>query len=157
PALDELAVGVELADALVVAELRDVEVAVGVLHRVADVAELPRLLAALAAERAQQLALGRVDAEAVVVRIADEEVAVAGDAQAAGPAVAVVRRLPGGAEVLAVAVVDLDAGGEVHDVEAVLVIDGDGPRPGQVAVVDAAFAPDQFRRAGLAATGGAQQ
>ena len=135
PALDELAVRVELGDALVLAELGDVVVAVGVLHHVADVAELARLGAGLAADSVLAAPCRRaIDAEAVVVRIADDQVAVAVDAEAAGPAVAVVGRGPGGAEVLAVAVEDLDAGGEIDDVEAILSVDGDGPRPDEIAV-----------------------
>src|SRR5205085_9266298 len=112
PALDEAEAGVELADAVVLAELGDVVIAVVVLDHVTDVAELAWPAAGLAAEDAQLLALGvgRVDADAVVVRIAEEEVAVAVDAEAAGPAVAVVGRVPSLAEVLAVAVVDLNAG-----------------------------------------------
>src|SRR4029079_19317877 len=126
-----------LGDALGLAELRDVVEAALVLHRVADVAELPRRGAGLAAEGAQQLALRRVDAQAVVVRVADEEVAVAVDAQAAGPAVAVVGRGPARPEEAAVAVERLDAGGEIDDVEPVLGVDGDRPRPDEVAGPDA--------------------
>src|SRR5262249_47611839 len=113
PTADEAAVEVELADALVLAELGDVEVTVAVLHHVTDVAELPRRGAGVAADLAQLLAVGRVDAEAVVVRIADDQVTVAVDAQPAGPAVTVIGRRPGRAEVTAVTVVDLDAGGEI--------------------------------------------
>ena len=51
-----------------------------------DVAELTRLGAGLAADFAKLLAVEGVDAQAVVMRIADEEVAVAVDAQAAGQA-----------------------------------------------------------------------
>ena len=54
------------------------------------------------------------------MRVGDDEVAVVVDAEAAGPALAVVGRGPGQAEVLAVEVVDLDAGGEIDDVEAVV-------------------------------------
>ena len=150
--LTKLPVGVELADALVFAELGDVEIAVVVLHGVADVAELSRLGAGLAAELAQlarRLAglhvRNGIDAQAVVVRIADEQVAVAVDAEAAGPAVAVVGRGPGRAEVMAVAVEDLDAGGEIDDVEAVLAVDGDGAGLDEVAVLHAPVTPDQFR------------
>src|SRR5262249_20671874 len=90
PGEEELAVGVELADAMVLAELGDVPVAVGVLNDVADVAELPGPGAGLAAEVAQLDAVGVVDAPAVVMGVADDEVAVTVDAQTTGPAVAVV-------------------------------------------------------------------
>src|SRR5262249_22380204 len=95
----ELAAGVELADPLHLAELADVVEAVLVLHHVADVAELARSAAGPAPDLAQLLALGRVDPEAVVVRVADDQVAVAVDAQSAGPPLAVVRRGPGAAQV----------------------------------------------------------
>src|SRR5262249_60658921 len=104
----------------------------------------PRPGARLPAERAQQLALGGVDAEAVIVRVADDQVAVAVDAQPAGPPLAVVGRRPGGAEVVAVGVVDLDAGGEVDDVEAALGVEGGGPRAHRVPVRDAAPPPAQL-------------
>src|SRR5437763_1414738 len=97
--LHAVVLAVDHVDApLAVPELRDVEKAVGVLHRVADVAELSRLRTRLAADGFQELAVRRVDAEAMVVRIADEQVAVAGDAEATGPAVAEIGRHPGGAE-----------------------------------------------------------
>src|SRR5213078_3598295 len=88
PAAQELTVRVEFADALVLAELRDVIVAVIVLHGVTDVAQLTGRGAHLAADGFQQLAFRGVNAQTAVVRIADEQVAVAVDAQAAGPAVA---------------------------------------------------------------------
>jgi hypothetical protein len=46
---------------------------------------------------------------------------------------------------VAVAVVDLDAGGVIDDVEAVVTIDGDGAGPDEVAVLNAFVAPDQLR------------
>ena len=61
------------------------------------------------------------------MRIADHDVVIFVDTQTAGPAVAIVRRLPGVAEIVAVAVEGLDARRPVHEVEAVLGIDGDGP------------------------------
>src|SRR5437660_1134377 len=45
---------------------------------------------------------------------------------------------------MAVAVEDLDAGGEIDDVEAVTGVDRDGPRLDEVAVADAALTPDQL-------------
>src|SRR5262245_48016213 len=89
--------------------------------------------------------------------VADDQVAVVGHAQAAGPAVAVVGRGPGGAEVLAVAVIDLDAGGEIDDEQSVLLVDCDGAGADEVAVLDAAGAPDQFRLAAGAAAGEGEQ
>src|SRR5207247_2381242 len=67
PAHQELSVRVELADPLILAELRNVVVAVVVLQGIADVTELTRFGACLAAESAQQLTIGRIDANAVVV------------------------------------------------------------------------------------------
>src|SRR5947209_11701827 len=55
PALDELAVGRELADAVRVVELRDIVEAVGIDDRVGDVAELARSVALGAAEGPPQL------------------------------------------------------------------------------------------------------
>src|SRR5439155_70449 len=134
PALHQSAFAVELGNALVLAELGDVVEAVGVLHHVADVAKLPRLRPRLAAEATQLFAFGRVDAEAVVVRIADNEVAVAVDAQPARPAVAVVRRFPAVLQIMAVAVEDLNAGREVNEIEMIVSVDGHGARLFEIAV-----------------------
>jgi hypothetical protein len=79
------------------------------------------------------------------VRVAEEEVAVPVDAQAAGPTVAVIGRGPAGAEELAVPVEHLDARREIDDVEAVAAVDGHRPGPDEIAVLHAAPAPDQFR------------
>src|SRR5262249_27545387 len=121
-------------------------------HGVTDVAELPRRGARLAADLAQFAgSLPRphvgdgIDAQAVVVRIADQEVAVAVDAEAAGPAVAVIGGGPGGAEVAAVAVVDLDGGGETDDIEVVIAVNGHSAGLLEVAVLHAPTAPDQLR------------
>src|SRR5262249_26433017 len=88
PALDKSAIGVELADPMGRVELGDVIVAVFILHDIADVAELPRTFACLAADLADLPgsfapvdAVERIDADAIVVRIADEEIAVPVDAQ----------------------------------------------------------------------------
>ena len=134
----KLALRIKLADPLVLAELGDEVVAVVILHDIADVAELTGSGARRAAELAQFDAFGRVNAKAVIVRIADDQVAVAVDAEAAGPAIAIVRRRPGGAEVMAVAVVDLNARGEIDNVEAIPRIDGDGTGTDHVSVLHAA-------------------
>ena len=84
PALHELAVGIELGDALVVAKLGDVKVAVLVTQAIADIAELARFAARIAADRPQQLALRRIDAHAMIVRIADDEVVILVDASPLG-------------------------------------------------------------------------
>src|SRR6516162_3852083 len=85
------------------------------------------------------------------MRIADDHVASCIDAQAAGPAVAVVGGGPGDVEVFAVAVEDLDARGPIDDVEAVIGADGNGARLDELAALDAAFAPDKLRHAARAA------
>src|SRR5262249_37946742 len=144
PAFHELAVLVELADALVLAELGDVVKTVLVLHHVADVVQVARFGAGAGADAAQLLALGGINAKTVVVGIADDEVAVVIDAQSAGAAVAVVGSGPGVAEVFAVAVVNLDAGGVIDDVQAILTVDGDGAGADEIAVLNAAAAPDDF-------------
>ena len=95
PGGEKSAVGIQLGDPLVFAELGHVITAVLILHGVADVAELPRTAARLAANGPQQCAVRGVDQQAVVMGIADEEVAVAIDAQPTGPAVAIVGRGPG--------------------------------------------------------------
>src|SRR5262245_24114932 len=76
PTGEELAVRVELADPLVLAELRDIVVARFVAHRVTDVAELAGGRALFAADALEQDAVGRIDADRRVVRIADDQVAV---------------------------------------------------------------------------------
>src|SRR6266446_4839733 len=76
PALDKIALRIELTDARVLAELRDVEVAGGVAQRVADIAELSGLSARRAADGVKQLAVGRINPHAVIMRIADDDVAL---------------------------------------------------------------------------------
>src|SRR5437016_4062766 len=82
----------------------------------------------------------------MVMRIADDEIVVAADAQAAGPAIAIVRRGPRRSDIIAVAVVDLNPRGEVDNIKAIVLVDGDSPWPHQVAVLHAFLAPDNFRR-----------
>src|SRR5262249_15161106 len=119
PGAEEVSLRVELGDAPVFAELRNVPVAACILNHIADVAELPRTGSGLAAERRAQLnTFVAVQAEAVVVRITHDEVVIAVDTQAAGPAVAVVGRGPRVAKVVAVAIVDLDAGGVIDNIQA---------------------------------------
>src|SRR5437773_8357917 len=91
------------------------------------------------------------------MRIANENVAVAVDAQAAGPTIAVVGRGPAGAEEMAVAVEHLNASGEIDNVEAILRVDGDGARPHEIAGPDAFLAPDDFRPRRVARTAGQGQ
>src|SRR5207253_10442732 len=79
------------------------------------------------------------------MRIADEQVAVAVDAQAAGPAVAVVGRRPRSFEVIAVRVEDLNARGPIDDVDAVIGVDGGGARLDQLAGQHAAPPPYELR------------
>ena len=88
----------------------------------------------------------------MVMRVTDEQVAVAVDAEPAGPALAIIGCGPGRAEIHSVAIVDLDAGGEVHDVEMVRAVDGDGAGADQVAVLHAFAAPDTLRLRMLAGT-----
>ena len=151
----------ELLDAVVFAVLGDVVVAVGVLDASVTKPNLPGPCR-LAADLAEQLALRRVDEQAVVVRVGDEQVAVAVDAEARGPALFVDRRLPV-AEVIAVGVEDLDAGGHIDDVELVLGVDGDRAGFLKAAVGKAAAAPgaDEVavgsRSAGAAAGGEEEQ
>ena len=80
------------------------------------------------------------------MRVADDQVAVAVDAQAARPAVAEVGRGPRDAEVLAVEVERLDAGGEVHDPEPVAGGRWRRPRASKVAGSHALL-PRRGRRA----------
>src|SRR5205823_5310376 len=86
-----------------------------------------------------------VDAHARVVGVADDQLAVAGDAQAARPAVAEVGGGERRADVVAVQVVGLDAGGEVHNPKAVVVVDDGRPRADHVAVEHAPLAPNEVR------------
>ena len=61
-----------------------------------------------------------INAHGVIVRIADNDIAIAIDAQAAGPAVTKIGRGPGDAEEFAVAIERLNAGGPIDDVEMVV-------------------------------------
>ena len=132
-------------DALVDAELAHIVEAVGILNRVADVAILAGLGPLLAADLLDLGAVRFIDADAGIVRVADDQVAVFGDAQAARPAVAKIRSRERRADVIAIEVIRLNAGGEVDDPETIIVIDDRGPRPNEVAVEDAALAPDDVR------------
>ena len=98
PTEQETAVGCEFLDAVVLAVFGNVQVALRVLGRAGHEAELARLLALLAAQRAEQLALGRVDQHLEVVRVGDHEIAVAIEAQSGRLAVGVVGRGPGAEE-----------------------------------------------------------
>ncbi len=84
----------EFLDAVEFAVLGDVVVAGRILDRVGDEAELAGSHAVLAADLAEQLALRRVDEQTVVVRVGDEQVAVAIDAEAGGAALFVDGRFP---------------------------------------------------------------
>ena len=53
---------------------------------------------------------------------------------------------------MAVAIVDLDAGREIHDVQVILGINGRRTRFDEVAVLHAALTPDEFRLVGMART-----
>src|SRR5262245_18792036 len=93
PRRDEAPFGIKRADPLIFAKLGDVINPVFVLDGVADVSQLAGSRTRGAANRPQELQPGRIDSEAMIVRVADEQVAVAVDTQSTGPAVAVVRRL----------------------------------------------------------------
>src|SRR5262249_26576431 len=127
PRLDYLAARVQFRDPFAQVELGDVIIAIRVLNRIADVAILPWLGPRRAGEDWQFLALGRIDAQAVVVRIADDQVAVAVDAETRRPADAEVGRRPGRADVVAIEVEDLDACRVIDDVEPIAWPDRRGP------------------------------
>src|SRR5262249_31094580 len=133
PAFHQLAVGVQLRDPLVIAEFGDVIKPVCVLNHVADVAELPRRRPDVAAEFPQLVPVGIVNAETMIMGIADDQMPVAIDPQTARPSFAKIGRRPSWAEVFAVRVVNLNARGVIDDVEPVLRVNGDGPRPHDVA------------------------
>src|SRR5262245_3341226 len=75
------------------------------------------------------------------------------DAQSAWPAVAEIGRFPFVGE-FAVGVEALNAGGPIDEIKTILVVDGNRPRLDEIAVDDAALAPDELRlRTGTAAAG----
>src|SRR5262245_54854074 len=88
-----------------------------------------------------------VRADEVVVRVTHKYVAVPVDAEAARPAVAEVGRLPRNSQVIPVEIVSLDARGEVDEIDAALGVDGNRPRPGDVAGHFAMLAIQEVRRA----------
>src|SRR5262249_25569555 len=99
PAADELAGFVPLGESGVLAGLGDVVETIVILDDVADVGELAWRCPRPGLYAAKLLAgVGVVDAEAVIVRVGDDEIAVAVDAQPAGPAIAVVGGGPGQVE-----------------------------------------------------------
>src|SRR5262249_15246076 len=127
PTLHQLALLIHFGDSIqLYAGFRDVEIPVRVLNRVGDIIQLKAGI--VAADLSQLDALGRVYPDAVIMRIADDQVAVPVDAEPAGAAVAVIRRGPSWAEVLAVAIEDLDASGKIDDEKPVLRIDGGSAR-----------------------------
>src|SRR5205823_14662661 len=67
PTLEEFAVRIELTDSAIFAEFRDVIETVGVLHGVADVAELSRLMARLTADLLQLHTLGVINPQTMIV------------------------------------------------------------------------------------------
>lgn len=81
----------------------------------------------------------------MIMRIADQEVAIAIDAQAAGPTIAVVRRRPTDVEIIPVTIVALDPRRKIDDIEVVVGIDGDGTGAVNCSRLGAVFAPDNFR------------
>src|SRR5262249_25382895 len=93
---------------------------------------------------AQQLPFGRINAQAVIMGVADEQVAIAVDAQPAGPAVAIIGSRPGVTQVFAVAIIRLNACGPVDQVMVILRIDGHGAWFFEIAALDAAPAPDEL-------------
>src|SRR5262249_11313416 len=116
PRANKSAFLVELGDPLILPKLRNVVTAVRILHGVADVSEPGgRISSDLWAHRSEHFAGRRIDTQATVGRIADGHVAVAVDAEAAGPALTESGRRPRNALIVAVAVVDLDAGREIDD------------------------------------------
>src|SRR5262245_57028754 len=72
PGRNDLSVGIQLRDPLADAPLADIEEPVRVLDGVADVPKLARVVANFAAELLDLCAVGLVDADAMVVRIAND-------------------------------------------------------------------------------------
>ena len=91
------------------------------------------------------------------MRVADDEVAVAREAETARPAVAEVRRAERDAEVIAVEVERLDAGGEIDDPQPVVAVDDRGPRADELAVLHAASAPHLVGAVAAGAAGEEQE
>src|SRR6266852_8292156 len=145
PALEEFAVRIELTDPAIFAEFRDVIKTVGVLHGVANVAELPRLMAGFTPDLLQLHALGIINPQAMIVRIADQEIAVTVDTQSTGPAVAIIGSRPRSAQKVPISVKHLDAGRKVDNVNPILSVDGGRTWLDKLAAVDAAISIDDFR------------
>src|SRR5437870_2563375 len=81
----------------------------------------------------------------MIMGIADDQMAVAIDAEPARPAIAEIGRRPGRAEIMTIGVVHLNPRGKVHNVEMIVGIDGDGSRPDDVARLQSPAAPDELR------------
>src|SRR4249920_3252494 len=80
------------------------------------------------------------------MRIGDDQVALAIDRHAGGPAVLVIWRLPGTDEI-AVAIEHLNSGGHIDNVKTILFVDGHRPWLLKPAVGNAQAAPNAFQRA----------
>src|SRR5262245_12417894 len=152
PALHDLAVRVQLRDPFVLAELGDIVITVFILDRITDIGKLAGFCACLAADLPQLDAGGGVNPQAVVMRVAHQQVAFAIDAQTAGPAIAIIRRRPGRAEVTAIAIVDLKPGREIDEVQPIITVNGGGPRLHEIAVLYSFTPPDDLWLAAQSAT-----
>src|SRR5262249_47077675 len=109
PTTHEFPIAIEFADAFIFAEFGDIIEAILVLNRIADIAELPRPGALVSTKGSQQFAFRRIDAQARIMGIADQEIAVPVDAQPAGPAIAVIGCGPDMVQEIAVAIENLNA------------------------------------------------
>src|SRR5262245_47250875 len=78
------------------------------------------------------------------MRVAYDQVPVAVDAEPAGPTVAIIRGLPGRAEIFAVEAEHLDAGREVHQEQPILAVNRDRSRTEEVAGGLTLLTPDDL-------------
>src|SRR5260370_1117931 len=123
--------------------LHDIKTSIGSAGEIVGHFHLARLAASLAAELAKFSTVGRVDAEAVVVRIGHDQIAVAVDAQATGPAIAVIGRGPSRPDVFAGEIEPLNPGAVIDDEKPIVPVDGRCSRLGEFAVVGAETSPDR--------------
>jgi len=144
PLINKLAVGIELLDSVEVSVLRNVEVTFGVLHNIGDETKLawPTSIDPADGQLGEHFALGRVEEDPKVMRIANHQLVVLTYLQPARLSRIAFRRSPITDE-FSIPVKNLNSSRLVDDKNLVLLVDRDCSRFDKPTVVEAFAAPDE--------------
>lgn len=144
PLVDKFSLGSEFLDPVVISVFRHVEVAEGVLNGIREESEFAWSPTVDTANRSvfEQFAFVSVEQHAKIVRVANHEMAVLADRQAARFALEAFRGPPG-SEKISIPVKDLNPGCFVNNIKPVLFVDGDGAGRHEPAIVKPFAAPGQ--------------